>query len=506
MKSHWNHNIKAKAAKCFAATRSFLTSDVWDAELGALPWLRRRLLGAIRIACMVTRGFRQDECGIRAASLTFISLLSFVPVLALALSVVRVVSYDDSLRDNTKEFVRAMLSNGTELAGVSAPGAPLAAVAAPAGAADVAAENSADEKAEDDVDIFSSGDGFTVAKIEKLIDSGFDKVEGINFGALGGLGLLFFIWTVIGVMGSVELAFNKVWGVQENRSLARKFSDYLSVLIICPLLLAAASSLPVIAIAKQKINAADAAIPQLAGFPILNASWVLFLLTLAFTFMLRFMPNTKVKLLPGLAGGFVTAVGFAAWLRICLALQIGVVKYDAFFGGFSMLPILLSWVFVSWEIILFGAEFSYAAQNFETYPKERGWRMASWKAKLLLAAALMREAVARTENGDGILRLREFNKTRRVSARLLREVAYELDRAGFIVAIVEESEEYALRRPPAEITLGAIARRMLESGVGPSELGISGLNDSAAAALLDKALGEALGAGIKNLEPKQPHK
>ena len=495
--------IKTKegVAKAVAKTRAFLTTDVWDAELVALSGLRRRAVSAVRILLMVARGFKQNECGIRAASLTFISLLSFVPVLALALSVVRIVSYDDSLRENMKDFVRSILADT---------------IHEPTNGNGAYHEHDYLNDSYDDY--FGDGtylyadeeeqfheipaEGITIAKIEALIDSGFDKVEKINFSALGGIGLAFFIWTVIGVLGSIELAFNKVWGVLENRTLARKFTDYLSVLVICPLLLAAASSLPALAIAKRTIDAADAALPSVIGFPIVKAAWVLFLLTLAFTFMLRFTPNTKVRLVPGLAGGFVTAVGFAVWLKLCLALQIGVVRYSAFFGGFSMLPILLSWVFVSWEIILFGAEFSYAVQNVDSYPREHGWRLASWKSKLLLAAALLREGITKVETGDGILRLREFNSSRRISARLVREVAHELDKAGYLAAVAEDPESYAFRRDPSEITLGDVAVRLLDAGVSPAALGVSRLPESqTAAALFAQSFGAGLEAKIKDLSP-----
>ena len=487
---------KETVARFATKTRAFLTADVWDAELVALSGLRRRAVSAVRILLMVARGFKQNECGIRAASLTFISLLSFVPVLALALSVVRMVSYDDSLRENSKEFVRSILadtipesSNGHDNGFYSD-------------------ETFSDETDNGDGGILSddiSDEGITIAKIEKLIDTGFDKVDKIDFGTLGGIGLVLFVWAVIGVLGSIELAFNKVWGVLENRTLARKFTDYLSVLIICPLLLAAASSLPALALANRTIDAADAALPSFIGFPVVKATWVLFLLTLAFTFMLRFTPNTKVRLVPGLAGGFVTAVGFAAWLKLCLALQIGVVKYSTFFGGFSMLPIILSWVFVSWEIILFGAEFSYAVQNVNAYPREQGWRLASWKSKLLLAAALLREGVAKVENGDGILRLREFNATRRISARLVREVAHELDKAGYLAAVAEDSESYAFRRDPSEITLGDVASHLLDAGVGPAALGVSRLPEAqAAAAFFGKSFGAGLDAKIKDLTLPYP--
>lgn len=483
-------NVRRKGCELHRATLKLLTTDIWDIEITTLPALKRRVLRTVRIFFLVGRGFKNDECGLHASSLTFMTLLSFVPILALAISVVRTVSYDASMRDRTKAFVRSLVvempstlkqngTNGVQVVVVSTGNLTRGVeglVAEQNALASTASSSSSGVSV-----VVEAGEGvMTLSKIEALIDVGFDRVEQLNYGALGGIGLLFLIWAVISVLGDVEAAFNKVWGVVEERTFARKFTDYLSVLIICPLLGVAASSLPVMSVIEAKMNEVDKTffLSSMAGVPVIRVIWVVFLLTLAFTFLLRFTPNTNVRLSPGLIGGLVSALGFAAWLKICLLFQVGVAKYSTFLGSFATVPILLSWVYVSWEILLFGGEVSYAVQNVDTYRMELGWREASQKARILLAVALMREAARSMAKGNGLLNLPEFIRRYRISARLVREVAYDLTTCGIIVETAADSECYAVCRHLDSMDVGDLVGVLLNSGVKPSPLGVGALTTS----------------------------
>lgn len=492
----------AKVRDSFARLANFVARDVWDLELTGLPLIKRTLVKAARIVLLVTKGFKNDECALHASSLTFMTLLSFIPTLALAISLVRAVSYDDSLRDKTKDFVRSIIVEQTKpeaAAGTNDLGSVSTATNA-ASAFAVAILPSPGST----VAVASTQGVITLEKLDELIDTGFDTVEGLDFGALGGIGLIFLIWTVIAVLSDVESAFNRVWGVVEQRPLARKFTDYLSVLIICPLLGVAASSLPVVGVLEAKMSAADSRffLSSMAGVPVIRVAWVLFLLTLAFAFLLKFAPNTKVKAFPSIAGGFVAAIGFAVWLKICLALQIGVAKYSTFFGSFAMVPILLSWVYVSWEILLFGAEVASAVQNVETYKVELGWKDANFRARIYLAAALLREAVSGLATGDGLLDLADFNRRHRIAARLLRSVAYELSVAGVLVETAKDSNCFAVRKDLSRMTLGDLLDLLVDIGVRPEGLGLARLATSKAVRdEFTKAFGEGLSIRIADFPP-----
>lgn len=511
--------LKRRLREAGAPTWKLLTTDVWDVEASALPYIKRKLVRATRIFTIVGRGFKEDECGLHASALTYMTLLSFVPVLALAVSVVKGMSDTEILRTNSKNFIRSLLISDAKLSSedsaadgvtnelnvVSVEDAtadngdsPLATNTPALATASENAGGPAAEGEEDD----EINEGLTIERLEKMIDSGFDKVEELNFGALGGVGLMFLFWSVIAVLGNIEGAFNKVWGVTKGRTLARKFTDYLSVLIVVPVLVMAASSLPILKVIQDNLYKFDniLKISEFTGWPFFEGLWVLFTTTIAFAFILIFTPNTKVKVKPGIVGGFVCAVGFGLWLKICVALQVGVAKYSTLFGSFAIVPIILSWVFVSWEILLFSAEVSYAFQNVDVYSKDMGWRSANQKGRFMLAVAIMREAVRSIAQGDGLIRLGDFGRRHKLSPRLVRNVVDDLREGGVLVETADDPDVYAVRVDIETLTVGDVLRTLLERGVSPTPLGVTSLPTSASVSEeISKAIEDGMFIRIKDL-------
>ena len=538
----------ARAAAWAAAARDrlrraavFATHDVWDIEVSALRGLRRFLVRTVRTVYLVARGFKRNEVALRASSLTFVTMLSIVPVLALALSLAKVATDGDDLRHYVKKQVHELVFASTALPmpeihaegavgageiphaesaegvshaenaegashaesaenaeGVShaesakgaeggSHGSPLsegaesvsvtpAQSAGPTAAAGVAGDPATPSKAAEQGVI-------TEDTLLELVDKGFDIVERLNFGTLGGIGLLMLVWTVISVIGNVEQAFNHVWGVEETRPFFRKVTDYLAVVIILPFLAVAASSVPVLAALERKMASFDAAVglSRFAGFPVFRVLWVLVILSLGFCMILRGAPNTHVRFRPALVGGFLAAIGFSLWLKLCLKLQIGVAKYSQFFGTFAAVPILLFWMYVSWMILLVAAEVSFALQNADTYRLESGWTAPSPRARALFAAALLRDLAGRVREGEGLLDLTAWNRSHRVSVRLVRDVAAALVRAGVLAPVDGRHDVYAATVDLQSWTLADLVRALASDGASAESLSVEALPAAAAA-------------------------
>lgn len=480
----------ARLARTARLAARFVNRDVWDLEISALRGARRSLVRSVRVLYLVARGFRRNECTLHASSLTFMTLLSIVPVLALALSLASAAVDTGDLRESAKSAIRKFFETPVPGHGLVVSAAPL-----PAADADGADNAESAESAESAVVPARPGNrppasgspeespateeesGVSVEKLEALVDKGFDMVERLNFRALGGVGLLVLVWTVIGLLGNIEKSFNHVWGVAKPRTLARKFTDYLSVVIILPFLCVAASSVPVVSAVAKRLHRVEGAfgLGSVAAAPFFRTLWVLGILTVAFCFLLRFAPNTHVRLRPGLLGGFVAAVGLFFWLKLCLVLQIGVARNSALFGSFAMVPILLSWVYVSWVVLLVASEVSYAAQNADSYEMETGWETPSPRARLLLSVAMLRTLAAEVESGGGTLSLASFTRRRRISFRLARIVARDLCEAGLLAPVEGEPDTFASRVDLGKATVGSIARTLLDAGSSPDSLGLGGL-------------------------------
>jgi membrane protein len=448
----------------------FMTDDVWDIELTSLSGLRALGVKVMRVVYLVVRGFHEDECPLHASALTFSTLMSIVPILAISLALARGLGGGDA----AKERIREGISSWTQTfrRGDAAAGQVngTRAEAALSGTPQAAAGGAAQAGAAYQPDI--------PAEIERLVESAFEKVENINFAAISGVGVVVLLLTVVNVLGRVEGAFNRVWGVTAGRSVWRRFADYLSILLVLPILIVAATSLPVVDYATRFLDEETAATVRafLNAGPLKGLTVVL-MSTLGFAFLLTFVPNTRVRAKAGLSGGLITALLFIGWLWLCAMLQVGVGRAGRIYGSFAIAPILLAWVHVSWQIILFGAEVSFAVQNCTTYRLEQGAGRASMNARIVLALLLLREATRamRDPARDGV-DLSAFARENGVSVRFLNDVAAELTGVGMLAELYERSGRFALLRPPGELTVREVVDVMLDSGLPPRALGLRNID------------------------------
>lgn len=445
-----------------------LSERIWDAELTTLPWFRRRAFEIARVVHLVLRGFLRDECALRASALTYYTLMALVPVLVLALALARVFGGEVLARTSLQRSLERWASQVQH-----------------AGTVETA-----------DALAFQA----LVERLRMALDRVFDQIAEIQFATLGGVGLVVLIWTAVEMLTQVESSLNRIWGVP-GRAVWRRFADYLSVLLIVPFLALAASTLPVAEWVSRNFGQVSATrfggLLALVGMrEILTA----LLLTLLFGFLAMFVPNTRVRLVPAIVGGLTTALLFMGWLRLCAALQVGVVRYGKLYGGFAAVPIMLAWTYVSWEIILLGSEVTFAVQNVRTYSLEEGARRASPRARLTLALGVT-TAIARTMASAGpAFDAGAFANGRRIAVRLMNEVMEDLAAAGVVVEIAGAPGCFVLARDPAHLTVRTVLSAMLDRGESGERLGLRQLDDrirawvhafeGSASPALDKPLSE----------------
>ncbi len=262
----------------------------------------------IKIIYITLTRFTQDKCILHASALTYTSLLSLVPVLALMFSVLKGLA--------VKQYYRNML-----------------------------------------VKLITANQ----KTVENAIISYLENVNAAKLGTIGALAL--FISAIL-VLTTIEKSFNVIWGVKNTRKTIRKLTDYLSALIIGPALFVAALSLS--AIMKLPDFLKDIELIDKLFYTLIRQSPLL-LLWCAFAFFYIFIPNTKVKIFPGIIGGLFASV---LWLY-AQTLYININSYMSnlkiIYGGLAALPIFLVWIYISWVILLFGAEVTFALQNVTNY-------------------------------------------------------------------------------------------------------------------------------------------
>ena len=402
----------------------FVAEDIWDIELSSLSRVRRFGVNAVRVIHLVFRGFVENECPLHASALTYSSLMAIVPILALALALLRGLGAAEKMEMKILEAVSSM-----------------------------------------------------PVQFQEMINHFLVYVGRTNFATLGGVGLALLIWIVIDVLGRVEMSFNRVWGVATPRSLLRKISDYLSILMVVPVLIIAATTLnatltsPVIIhLVQEWLGSAQILYSRLL-------SLTPFLVTCsAFIFLYKYMPNTRVNLVPAVISGLAGGSMWIGWQWVYISLQIGISQYNAIYATLASIPIFLFWLYVSWQIVLLGAEIGFALQNYSTYKMEQRAHGASARSRIMLALSIMSHAAQSMMINVPHFRVSVYARTHRVPVRLINEVIEDLVKANLLAEVAAGDGSYVLLKVPDSIRVKDVINVIIQSGTSPQSLGLDHLN------------------------------
>ena len=303
-------------------------------------------------------GFLDNKCGVHAAGLTYFALLAAVPVLCCILVAAKACRVDEYARNQINMRIDATISGIVE-----SQDDPLAKLA-PIDEEERRKKRIAAEE-------FAS-------QARMISNTLFDRIEKFDIGTMGWIGFCALLWTVVSTLGSVETSFNAIFGVPKPRPVWKRACLYLFMMIVLPILLTVAMSMPILNVTVDVINATLGATWLTKwvsdGIIALIESWVfrtsitLATTTLAFGFFFWTIPNCRVPWRNAWRGGLFTAVVFGCWLKICAVAQVGIAKSSALYGSFAFLPIVLTWLYIGWQIILFGASVVKALDVKEEAP------------------------------------------------------------------------------------------------------------------------------------------
>ena len=403
----------------------FLKTGIWRVPARDLPKSKAFLLHELRVLVLAARGFNEDKCHLRASALTFYSLLSLVPLLALAFG----VSKGFGIEQRLEGLILRALPNQQEVA-------------------------------------------------VRIIDYAHSFLENAQGGVVAGVGVAVLIWAVIQLLGHIEECLNDIWGVRKGRSLGRKFTDYLSIMIIAPLLLVMASSATVVisthaALLANRLAFLESAGPLLTGLLNLlpyGAVWILF------TLVYMLMPNTRVTLKSGLLAGILAGTAYQIVQWIYIEFQVGVSTYNAVYGSFAALPLFLVWMQTSWLVVLLGAEISFAAQNAETFAFAPRIDKVSHRLTAVAALRLTQLCVQDFRAGKSPRTAEHLAEALEVPIRFIRRVLSELVDARILSEVLTDEEGVPAYQPARAIdslTVVEVINRLLQSGVDEMPYGES---------------------------------
>jgi membrane protein len=478
--AHRRHRPGSLGSRAVAVGR-FFSRDVWSRELTTLPTFRRWAYKTARVVYLAATNFVKDRCTWRASALTYITVLSLVPMLAFAFSVAKGLGAYEKLRQGTIDpLLDSTFGPGTEAGGIEDVALEGAPAAPEAGEQDTGAAAAGDNSVPASDETVASVQG---AEVREAIDTVLHFVQETNVASLGVFGLLIVVWTVLSLLGSVERSFNDIWGVSRSRTLARKLSDYLSTIVLVPLFLVSATGLANMGRSARLLEWLGIDISR-AGLSFLV---VLPVVALGFAFAYVFMPNIRVRISSALLGGIVGGTLWQVFQVAHLKLQLGVANYNAIYSTFAALPIFLFWVYASWVTVLLGAEVAAAHQNEASHRQVVRARDYDQSLKRVVALRLAVRLARGFLTGTPPRSEEQLAEDLGVPTRTLDEVVVAL-RAGGLLALAESDDELG------RVVLTRDPRRVRVQDVYDGLDGVAGPADLPAADPLDQSLDRALRA------------
>lgn len=375
---------QSKTDALIERAKHFIETDLWAEDISRKNrWLRAGY-GLLRIVVMTIREFLEQKASVRASALTYYTLLSLVPVIALAFAIAKGFGLESLLAD----YMRNSLNN--------------AAVA------------------------------------DYLINFAASALDNAKGGVIAGVGAAMLIYSVFKLLNNIEAAFNAMWCVQRSRGIFRKVADYLCIMLFTPIMLLTASSATLLVKSSIRNTLTGGLTPlqdvALSALPYL-------ILWTAFTLLYLVMPNTKVKVAPALVAGVVTGTAFQIVQWVYITFQIGVNSAGAVYGSFAFLPLLLTWLQITWTIVLAGCKIAFSIQNVTDYSLEHGVTEISHDAERKVAVIVMRRIVKAFKTGQERPTGLDIANELGLAKPLFFNLAERLKRAGLIAELENDDDK-----------------------------------------------------------------
>lgn len=391
-----------------------------------------RLRSAVHFCVIVVRGFLWNRCPIRAAALAYTTVLALVPMLVVVFSVSAAFAQkeSDGLRNWVDKFIEQSVPQLKQMKEVGP-------------------------------------DGVEVETYQKVLDWLFSRLESIQAGGLGISAAVLLTFVTISLLSTIEGTLNDMWGVKSGRSWAARIVQYWAAITLGPMVLLAAAG----ATSLNQLPFFQAFLAQIGR----HLSWLvqtstavliplLFLSTALGVFYLL-MPNTKVHWKAAMVGGLVA--GFLAWLNNQLSIQYSsrVLRDQSLYGSVAAIPLILFGMYISWLIVLLGAQVSYAYQNRRAYLREKQAENVNEHGRERIALRLMTRIGERFERGGRPPSAHEMAEAMRLSRQLVGHILNSLVKAGLLTEVAGRDTGYTPARPLARITAHDILHA-LRSGEG----------------------------------------
>ncbi|MBK7105630.1 MAG: YihY/virulence factor BrkB family protein [Ignavibacteriae bacterium] len=378
----------------------FFTEDIWRIRLSELKGKKAFFIKQQRIIILSIRNFRDNNCVLKSSALTFYSMLSIVPVVAILFGIFKGFGLQSQLEklllDNFKDYEAVMI---------------------------------------------------------KIVNYSNILLENTKGGLIAGIGIILLLYTVIKLLNNIEYSLNDIWKFKTSRTVARQFSDFLAILFLAPLFFVLSSGLTVfISVFIDDLTEQY----KLLGMMVPLISFILkilpyFIIWILFTLFYVVMPNGPVNYLAAFIAAIISGTLYQVVQFLYVTFQIGIASYNAIYGSFAVFPLFLIWLQTSWLIFLFGAEISYSIQNISNYEFEADSKKINYYQKRLISLAIAQVVIKNFQLGNKALSTNEIAGKLGIPIILTDKIISEFVEAGLFSKIYLEKEKKYLYQPAKDL-------------------------------------------------------
>lgn len=373
----------------------WVSVELWEVDLYERATTGEKLLLLLgRTLYILVTAFVEEGIKLRAAALTYTTMLSLVPALAVVFSLFTAFG---GLEDTQRRVQEVIL------------------------------------------DALAAGQRETVLTyLERFVGQ-------VHAGQLGAVGIVFLFITVLSLLASIERAFNDIWGISRDRSWMKRFQVYWPLITLAPILLGASLSITATVQASSVVKQLLNSVPSLK---LLTGVGPILLTSLFFTLLYSVMPHTHVRLRFAALGGMVSGSLIVAAQKLYAVYAANALSYSAIYGSLGAIPLFMIWIYVGWVIVLMGATLTFAAQSARSYEPSREVSAAEQQ---FIALRLMIEACERFTRGEGPTTAQHMLDSVQVQPRRVRRVLDRLTSAGLLsdTVMFDGADAYVPGKPPS---------------------------------------------------------
>ena len=389
----------------------FLTDGIWRITEDEVTPVRKRLYSCLKVIYLSVDQFLNDRISVRASALTYSTLLSIIPILALLFAIARGFGFDELMEQQLKT-------------------------------------------------------GIANKQSELILSWVNSYLNHAQSGIFIGVGLIMLLWTVLMLTDNIERSFNAIWQVKHPRTVFRKITDYFSMMLLLPLLIVISSGLTIFMTTYVRDLETFLLLGPVVKFLVRLIPYALIWAMLAGLYV--FMPNTKVKIKNAWFPAILAGSAFQAFQYFYVNSQIWISSYNAIYGSFAAIPMFLLWTQISWTIVLFGAEMSYISQNLPSFNFGKETAHISRRYHDFFCTVILSAICKRFEHEQTPYTAEELSKEHKIPIRLTKNILYELTDTHLIYETFGEDRDANIRYLPGmdinQLTVGVLMERLDSAG------------------------------------------